>query len=65
MWEEMRGFHPEQGPWKGSEDPSLAGKLAKASRYGKDSRIKRILRFFCCRAGTAKIVLVAMLKPPR
>ena len=34
MWEEMRRFHPEQGPWKGKSNApakSGAGKIARWS----------------------------------
>lgn len=31
MWEEMRRYHPEQGPWRGRKNPSPAGPLGGVS----------------------------------
>ena len=32
MWEEMRRYHPEQGPWKGKKSASSAGQLTGSPR---------------------------------
>lgn len=32
MWEEMRRYHPEQGPWRGTKGPAAAGQLASSPR---------------------------------
>lgn len=32
MWEEMRRYHPGQGPWKGTRSPSTAGQVDSSPR---------------------------------
>lgn len=32
MWEEMRRYHPEQGPWKGTNKNSTTGQVDTSPR---------------------------------
>lgn len=32
MWEEMRRYHPEQGPWRGKKAPAVAGQATGSPR---------------------------------